>query len=230
MRKGRAEIADGGTLFLDEIGDLTMQTQVKLLRFLQERTFSRVGSNEELHSDVRFLAATSRNLEELMEKKLFREDLFYRLNIFPISMPDLAKRQSDIILLAEHFIEKMNLKYNKKIVRLSTTAINLLMIYHWPGNVRELENCIERAVLTASDNCIHSYNLPPSLQTSLSTGAEKIVVDHAPLEVMMSNYEKELITEAIKRNDGNISAAGRELGISPRMMNYRMNKLGINSK
>jgi Nif-specific regulatory protein len=207
-----------------------MQTQVKLLRFLQERTFSRVGSNEELHSDVRFLAATSRNLEELMEKKLFREDLFYRLNIFPISMPDLAKRQSDIILLAEHFIEKMNLKYNKKIVRLSTTAINLLMIYHWPGNVRELENCIERAVLTASDNCIHSYNLPPSLQTSLSTGAEKIVVDHAPLEVMMSNYEKELITEAIKRNDGNISAAGRELGISPRMMNYRMNKLGINSK
>jgi Nif-specific regulatory protein len=230
MRKGRAEIADGGTLFLDEIGDLTMQTQVKLLRFLQERTFSRVGSNEELHSNVRFLAATSRNLEELMAKKLFREDLFYRLNIFPISMPDLAKRHSDIILLAEHFIEKMNLKYGKSIARLSTTAINLLMSYHWPGNVRELENCIERAVLTASDNCIHSYNLPPSLQTSLSTNAGKVVVNHAPLDVMMCNYEKELITEAIKRNDGNISAAGRELGISPRMMNYRMNKLGMNAK
>jgi Nif-specific regulatory protein len=230
MRKGRAEIADGGTLFLDEIGDLTMQTQVKLLRFLQERTFSRVGSNEELHSDVRFLAATSRNLEELMEKKLFREDLFYRLNIFPIAMPDLAKRQSDIILLAEHFIEKMNLRYGKKIVRLSTTAINLLMSYHWPGNVRELENCIERAVLTATDDCIHSYNLPPSLQTSLSTGTGKIITDHAPLDVMMCNYEKELITEAIKRNDGNISAAGRELGISPRMMNYRMNKLGLITK
>ena len=230
MRKGRAEIADGGTLFLDEIGDLTMQTQVKLLRFLQERTFSRVGSNEELHSNVRFLAATSRNLEELMAKKLFREDLFYRLNIFPISMPDLAKRHSDIILLAEHFIEKMNLKYGKSIARLSTTAINLLMSYHWPGNVRELENCIERAVLTASDNCIHSYNLPPSLQTSLSTNAGKVVVNHAPLDVMMCNYEKELITEAIKRNDGNISAAGRELGISPRMMNYRMNKLGMNTK
>ena len=230
MRKGRAEIADGGTLFLDEIGDLTMQTQVKLLRFLQERTFSRVGSNEELHSNVRFLAATSRNLEELMAKKLFREDLFYRLNIFPISMPDLAKRHSDIILLAEHFIEKMNLKYGKNIVRLSTTAINLLMSYHWPGNVRELENCIERAVLTASDNCIHSYNLPPSLQTSLSTGSGKPVANQAPLDVMLNNYEKELITEAIKRNDGNISAAGRELGISPRMMNYRMNKLGMNTK
>jgi Nif-specific regulatory protein len=230
-RVGRAEAADGGTLFLDEVGDLTMQTQVKLLRFLQERTFSRVGSNEELHSDVRFLAATSRNLEELIAQGKFREDLFYRLNIFPITMPDLAKRKSDIILLAEHFIEKMNLRYGKKVARLSTTAINLLMSYHWPGNVRELENCIERAVLTATDDCIHSYNLPPSLQTSLSVGSvggapnDKI----APLEVMMENYEREIITEAIKRNDGNISAAGRDLGVSPRMMNYRMNKLGIKS-
>ena len=229
-RIGRAEAADGGTLFLDEIGDLTMQTQVKLLRFLQERTFSRVGSNEELHSDVRFLAATSRNLEELIAQGKFREDLFYRLNIFPITMPDLAKRKSDIILLAEHFIEKMNLRYNKKIVRLSTTAINLLMSYHWPGNVRELENCMERAVLTASDDCIHSYNLPPSLQTSLSVGPSGAVTTKtAPLEVMMNNYEREIITEAIKRNNGNLSAAGRDLGVSPRMMNYRMNKLGIKS-
>ncbi|MCF0215433.1 MAG: sigma 54-interacting transcriptional regulator [Fibrobacteraceae bacterium] len=231
QRIGRAEAANGGTLFLDEIGDLTIQTQVKLLRFLQEKTFSRVGSNEERRSDVRFLAATSRNLEELMEKKLFREDLFYRLNIFPISMPDLAKRQSDIILLAEHFIEKMNLRYSKKVKRLSTTAINLLMSYHWPGNVRELENSIERAVLTASDDCIHSYNLPPSLQTSLSTGALiSNEMKNAPLDVMMNNYERELITEAIKRNNGNLSAAGRELGVSPRMMNYRMNKLGLSNK
>ena len=229
-RIGRAEAADGGTLFLDEIGDLTMQTQVKLLRFLQERTFSRVGSNEELHSDVRFLAATSRNLEELIAQGKFREDLFYRLNIFPITMPDLAKRKSDIILLAEHFIEKMNLRYNKKVARLSTTAINLLMSYHWPGNVRELENCMERAVLTASDDCIHSYNLPPSLQTSLSVGPSGAVTTKtAPLEVMMNNYEREIITEAIKRNNGNLSAAGRDLGVSPRMMNYRMNKLGIKS-
>ena len=227
-RKGRAEAADGGTLFLDEIGDLTVQTQVKLLRFLQERTFSRVGSNEVLHADVRFLAATSRNLEELMERKLFREDLFYRLNIFPISMPDLRKRKSDIILLAEHFIEKFNLKYGKKVARLSTTAINLLMSYHWPGNVRELENCMERAVLTAGDDCVHGYNLPPSLQTSLSAG-EPSAADgkRAPLDAMMANYERELITEAIKRNNENLSAAGRELGISPRMMTYRMHRLGI---
>jgi Nif-specific regulatory protein len=203
---------------------------VKLLRFLQERTFSRVGSNEDLHSDVRFLAATSRNLEELISQGKFREDLFYRLNIFPISMPDLAKRKSDIILLAEHFIEKMNLRYGKKIVRLSTTAINLLMSYHWPGNVRELENCMERAVLTATDDCVHSYNLPPSLQTSLSTGnVARFGEKNATLEVLMENYEREIITEAIKSNDGNISAAGRDLGVSPRMMNYRMNKLGIKS-
>ena len=229
-RIGRAEAADGGTLFLDEIGDLTMQTQVKLLRFLQERTFSRVGSNEEIRADVRFLAATSRNLEELMAQGKFREDLYYRLNIFPIVMPDLAKRKSDIILLAEHFIDKFNVKYGKKITRLSTTAINLLMSYHWPGNVRELENCIERAVLTAKDECVHSFNLPPSLQTSLTSGnGNSIVLTGAPLEVMLQNYEKEILTEAIKQNDGNLSAAGRSLGVSPRMMNYRMNKLGIKS-
>ena len=229
-RVGRAEAADGGTLFLDEVGDLTPRTQVKLLRFLQERTFNRVGSNQELKSDVRFLAATSRNLEEMVEKKLFREDLFYRLNVFPISMPDLAKRKADVILLAEHFIEKMNVRYGKKVARLSTTAINMLMSYHWPGNVRELENCMERAVLTATDDCVHSYNLPPSLQTSLSAGGSSAEAANATLDVMMGNYERELITEAIKRHGGNLSAAGRELGVSPRMMNYRMKKLGIPGK
>ena len=170
-RIGRAEAANGGTLFLDEIGDLSLPTQVKLLRLLQERTFSRVGSNEELHSDVRFLAATSRDLEDLIRKKLFREDLFYRLNIFPIMMPPLAQRSSDIILLAEHFIEKFNLKYGKQINRISPHATQLLMTYNWPGNVRELENCMERSVLTATDNCIHGYNLPPSLQSSESPAA-----------------------------------------------------------
>ena len=139
-RIGRAEAADGGTLFLDEIGDLSLQMQVKLLRFLQEKTFSRVGSNRELHSDVRFIAATSRNLEELMTENKFREDLYYRLNIFPIVMPDLVQRKGDIMLLAEHFLSKFNLKYGKHITRLSTPAINMLMAYHWPGNVRELEN------------------------------------------------------------------------------------------
>lgn len=230
-RIGRAESADGGTLFLDEIGDMTLQMQVKLLRFIQERTFSRVGSNEELHSDVRFLAATSMNLEDMMERKLFREDLYYRLNIFPIMMPDLAKRRSDIILLSEHFIEKMNLKYDKKVVRLSTPAINMLMEYHWPGNVRELENCIERAVLTATDDCIHAYNLPQSLQTGKETDSSLTTPEgNASMDVLVASYERELLVEALKRNNGNMSATGRELGISPRMMHYRINKLGIKTE
>ena len=226
-RIGRAEAADGGTLFLDEIGDLSLQTQVKLLRFIQERTFSRVGSNAELRSNVRFLAATSRNLEELMSKKLFREDLYYRLNIFPISMPDLSKRKSDIILLAEHFIEKMNVKYGKKVSRLSTPAINMLMAYHWPGNVRELENCIERAVLTAQDECIHGYNLPPSLQTGKESGTELLPDGKASFNTLVDSYERELIVEALKRNSGNMSAAARDLGLSPRVIHYKIGRLGI---
>ena len=226
-RIGRAEAADGGTLFLDEIGDLSLQTQVKLLRFIQERTFSRVGSNAELRSNVRFLAATSRNLEELMSKKLFREDLYYRLNIFPISMPDLSKRKSDIILLAEHFIEKMNVKYGKKVSRLSTPAINMLMAYHWPGNVRELENCIERAVLTAQDECIHGYNLPPSLQTGKESGTELLPDGKASFNTLVDSYERELIVEALKRNSGNMSAAARDLGLLPRVIHYKIGRLGI---
>ncbi len=226
-RVGRVEEADGGTLFLDEVGDLTQQTQVKLLRFIQERTFSRVGSNKELKSNVRLLAATSRNLEELMEQNKFREDLYYRLNVFPIALPDLNKRRCDILLLAEHFIDKMNVRYNKNVQRLSSPAINMLMSYHWPGNVRELENCIERAVLTATDDCIHGYNLPPSLQTGEETGSELITDEEASFETLVNSFERELIVEALKKNNGNMSAAGRSLTLTPRVMHYKINKLGI---
>ena len=226
-RIGRIEAADGGTLFLDEIGDLGPAMQVKLLRFLQERTFQRIGSNEERSSDVRIIAATSRNLEQLMAEGLFREDLYYRLNIFPIMMPDLCKRRGDIILLAEHFIEKHNLRYGKKVKRLSTPAINMLMSYHWPGNVRELENCIERAVLTATDDCIHGYNLPPSLQTGKESGSELLPEGNASFNTLVNSYERELIVEALKRNNGNMSAAARDLGLSPRVIHYKIGRLGI---
>ena len=227
-RIGRAEAADGGTLFLDEIGDLSLQMQVKLLRFLQEKTFSRVGSNRELHSDVRFIAATSRNLEELMAENKFREDLYYRLNIFPIVMPDLSKRKGDIMLLAEHFLSKFNLKYGKDIKRLSTPAINMLMAYHWPGNVRELENCMERAVITAQDDCIYGYNLPASLQMpSHDAPSSRDGEDHADLPTMVDSFERELIVAALKRSPGNMSAAARELGISPRVLHYKMHRLGL---
>ena len=228
-RIGRAEAADGGTLFLDEIGDLSIPVHVKLLRFLQERSFSRVGSNEEISSDVRFIAATSRNLEELMEKKLFREDLYYRLSVFPVVLPELAKRPDDILPLAQHFLSKMRLKYGKEVVRFSTPAVNMLQAYSWPGNVRELENCIERAVLTAKGDCVHGYNLPPALQNGefsespfeipnpgAQTMAEKVAL-----------YERHLIEDALRRHNGRQSEAGRELGISPRMMCYKIKRMGI---
>ena len=226
-RIGRAEAADGGTLFLDEIGDLSIPVQVKLLRFLQERTFSRVGSNEELKSDVRFIAATSRNLEELMEKKLFREDLYYRLSVFPIALPPLAERKDDVILLAEHFLRRMNAKYGKSIARISAPAMNMLQAYAWPGNVRELENCIERAVLTTKDDTIHGYNLPPAVQ--VEEFAEDPFNPDATLTLdeQVAAFERRVLTETLKRHNGNHSAAGRELGVSPRMMNYRLTRAGI---
>lgn len=226
-RIGRAEAANGGTLFLDEIGDLSIPVQVKLLRFLQERTFSRVGSNEEIHSDVRFIAATSRNLEDLMQRKLFREDLYYRLSVFPIVMPDLAARGGDIILLAQHFLSKMSAKYGKRITRISSPAANMLQAYSWPGNVRELENCIERAVLTCKDDCIHGYNLPPALQSPEFNEDPYHPDEHLTLEEQLTAVERKILENALRRHDGNRAAAGRELGVSPRMMNYRLNKAGL---
>ena len=226
-RIGRAEAADGGTLFLDEIGDLSPTVQVKLLRFLQERTFSRVGSNDVHRSDVRFVAATSRNLEDLMVKKLFREDLYYRLSVFPIAMPDLKDRGGDVILLAHHFLSCMNLKYGKNIRRISAPALNLLQGYSWPGNVRELENCIERAVLTARDDTIHGYNLPATVhggdpgETPYDDGGAQTLAGQ------LEDAERRILRQSLERHKGNRAAAGRELGVSPRMMNYRLGKLGL---
>ena len=211
-RIGHVDKANTGTLFLDEVGDLSLASQVKLLR---------------LKSDVRLIAATSRNLEEMIANGQFREDLYYRLNIFPITMPDLNSRRSDIILLAEHFIEKHNIKYKKNIKRLSTPAINMLMSYHWPGNVRELENCIERAVITATDDCIHGYNLPASLQTGKTSNSSLLPDGAVSFNTLVDSYERELIVESLKRNHGNMSAAARDLDLSPRVIHYKIRKLGI---
>ena len=231
-RIGRAEAANGGTLFLDEIGDLSVPLQVKLLRFLQDRTFSRIGSNEEIRSDVRFIAATSRNLEQMMVEGKFREDLYYRLSVFPIAMPDLASRTGDVLLLAEHFMRRMSLKYGKKVTKLSEPAVNMLLAWKWPGNVRELENCMERAVLTASDDTIHGYNLPPQLQAEeyQESPYDPDGGEHETLAEKLATYERRVLEEAIRRNKGNRSAAGRQLGVSPRMMNYRLSKLGITDR
>ena len=226
-RIGRAEAANGGTLFLDEIGDLSIPVQVKLLRFLQERTFSRVGSNEILQSDVRFIAATSRDLEDLMAKKLFREDLYYRLSVFPIALPRLADRADDIVLLTQHFLTKMSVKYEKSVSQISVPALNALKAYSWPGNVRELENCIERAVLTTRDDCIHSYNLPATVQTEefsedpFGGGNPSLTLDE-----QIAAFERRILEDALNRHGGNHSAAARELGLSPRMMSYRLARSG----
>lgn len=228
---GLAELADTGTLFLDEIGDVSMPMQLKLLRFIQEHTFYRVGGSQEHKVDVRILAATSRNLEDMIAKGTFREDLYYRLNVFPIYMPALRNRKSDIVLLAEYFLKKYNAMHGKSVARITTPAINMMSTYYWPGNVRELENCIEYAVLNTSDNVISGYNLPPSLQTAEATYSS-LVPDAAKdgggdYESLVSSFEKELIVEALKLKKGNASAAAKHLGTTQRVVLYKIKKLGI---
>jgi Nif-specific regulatory protein len=224
---GKAEQANGGTLFLDEVADLPLPAQIKLLQFIQEQSFKRLGSNIEQRCNVRLIASTGKNLEAMMQNGKFREDLYYRLNIFQISLPELIQRKTDILLLADHFIAKMNLKYGKKIQRLSTPAIDMLMSYHWPGNVRELENCIEHACLATTDVSINAYDLPPTLQTDVTSGTSLIPEGPASLSTLLRSYEKEILMEALRKNNGNLSAAGRDLQVSPRMMHYKVNKYGI---
>jgi Nif-specific regulatory protein len=224
QRKGYFEQAHKGSLFLDEIGEFSPQIQVKLLRVLQERELERVGGSSTIKVDVRLITATNRNLEEEVKSGRFREDLYYRLNVFPIHIPPLRERRSDIVLLADHFAEKYASKNSKLIKRISTPAIDLLMSYSWPGNVRELENCIERAVILSKDQVVHSYDLPPSLQSASSTNTEPTTT----LEAALSRMEKELIVEALKISDGNMAAAARRLGITERQMGLRVRHYGIN--
>lgn len=227
QRKGRFEMANGGTLFLDEIGDISPSVQVRLLRVIQEQTFERVGSDKTIKVNVRIIAATSANIESAIEEGKFREDLYYRLNVFPIHIPPLRERRSDIMLLADHFVQKYNDMYGKKIKRISTAAINMMMAYHWPGNVRELENCIERAVLTSPDDVIHGYTLPPSLQTSEQTNTAMIPKEGVSLKSMMDSYEREIIIDALKKHRGNAAAAARDLQTTARVLNYGISRLSI---
>ena len=227
QRKGRFELANGGTIFLDEIGDISPAIQVRLLRVLQEKTFERVGGNETISVNVRVVAATSRNLEKGIAEDTFREDLYYRLNVFPILLPPLRERKSDIILLADHFFQKYGEMYAKEMKRISTSAINMMMAYHWPGNVRELENCIERAVLTSSDGVIHGFNMPPSLQTSDETHTNLLPENGTNLRQMVEAYEREILIDALKKYRGNAAAVARYLQTTQRIINYRIKNLGI---
>lgn len=222
-RIGRIEEADGGTLFLDEIGELSPGLQAKLLRVLQEREFARVGSNRTLTANVRIIAATNRDLEREVNDGRFREDLYYRINVFPVYMPPLRERRSDILVLADHFVTKHAKRVGKDVRRISTSAINMMFAYHWPGNVRELENCIQHAILVSEDGVIRGHNLPPTLQTP--TVSE--ITEGGSLTTRVNALEKDMIIDALKNTNGNISAAARELGITARMVRYKLKKLEI---
>ncbi len=223
---GRFEHAEGGTLFLDEIGEISPSVQVKLLNVVQERTFQRLGSTKPIECNVRLVAATNRDLEKAVAEKHFREDLYYRLNVFPVYMPPLRERRTDILLIAEFFLEKYARENNKNIRRISTSAIDMLIQYHWPGNVRELQNCIERAVLICDDDSIKGIHLPPTLQV-----AETANIDH-PLSLTsaVENFEKDLIIEGLKKNNGNQTKTASYLDTSLRIINYKIHQYNINPR
>ena len=225
-RKGRFELANGGTIFLDEVGDLSAMTQIKLLRVLQEREFERVGGAATVKTNVRVMAATNRELEKLIEERKFREDLYYRLNVFPIHVPPLRDRKTDIPLLADHFVERYNRAEHKSVRRISTPAIDMLMSYHWPGNVRELENCIARAVLLSTDDVIHGHHLPPTLQTAEASGTQHV----GTLEATLRSVERELIQDALKASRGNKAKAARSLGLTERVMGLRVKEFSIDPR
>jgi Nif-specific regulatory protein len=222
-KKGRFELAEGGTLFLDEIGEVNPSTQIKLLRVLQEREFERLGGTETIKANVRLLAATNKDLERALADGSFREDLYYRLNVFTIFVPPLRERKADLLLLADHFLEKLSHEHSKVIKRISTPAIDMLMSYHWPGNVRELENVLERAVLVCDGQVIHAHHLPPSLQTAESSGT----VTRVSLADAVDAYEKDLIQDALKTTRGNRAKAARLLDATERVLNYKVRKLAI---
>jgi len=225
-KKGRFELAEGGTLFLDEIGDLNLPTQIKLLRVIQAREFERLGSLETLHTNVRLITATNKNLEEAISNGTFREDLYYRLNVFTIFVPPLRERKPDVMPLCDHFLEKYAREHGKKIQRISTPAIDMLMSYHWPGNVRELENTIERSVLVCDGNVIHGHHLPPTLQTAEATGT----VMRVSLGDAVASFEKDLILDALKTCRGNRTKASRLLDATQRILNYKIAKYGIDCR
>jgi Nif-specific regulatory protein len=222
-RKGRLEEAEGGTLFLDEIGDFSPAVQVKLLRFVQEREFERVGSNRTQRADVRLIAATNRDLEKAVAEESFRADLYYRINVFPVLMPALRERRDDVMGLANHFVAVYSERLGKGVTRISTPAINMLMAYHWPGNVRELENCIEHAVLMAEDGVIHGHDLPPTLR--LPEGPTSSL--RGSLRESVELLEREVIADTLKQTEGNVTAAARLLALSPRMLRYKIKGLSI---
>jgi len=227
QRRGRFEEAHGGTIFLDEVGELSAAAQAKLLRVIQEKKFQPLGGSRVVSVDVRIIAATNRNLEQDVAAGHFRADLFYRLNVFPLYLPPLRERGSDIILLADHFVLKYNKEMGKSIKRISNDVLEAFLSHSWPGNVRELENCIERAVLLATGNSIETLHLPPSLQIRNREGERK---ESGKLNTMIEVQERAMIVDALKESRGNQSQAARLLGTTKRIIQYKIQKFGIDPR
>lgn len=220
LKKGKIELADAGTLFLDEIGDVSLKTQVDLLRVLQEREIRRVGGAELIRIDVRFIAATNRDLKKLVEEEKFREDLYYRLNVINISLPPLRERKEDIPLLCSHFLEKFTIETKKSVDRISEEAMSALMAYDWPGNIRELENTIERAVVICKENFIRPEDLPPAIKGEVAPPLR-------PSDLTLDEIAKQHIIQVLRGNNWNIQRSARALGIDRVTLYRKMEKLNI---
>jgi DNA-binding NtrC family response regulator len=219
-RLGRFELADHGTIFLDEIGDITLPIQAKLLRVLETRTFQRLGGEKDIKVDIRVLTATNRNLEAKVKDGTFREDLFYRLNVIPVTIPPLRERRDDILMLTEFFIEKYNRKNSKAVRGVTPQAKDLLLRHSWPGNVRELENLIERAIVLSSGDVIDVADIDPFVQNHAEnpTAFDTLTLDE---------LEKRAIAEALKRTNGSLIEASELLGIHRNTLRLKIQKYGI---
>jgi len=222
-KPGRFELANGGTLFLDEVGDITLAVQVKLLRVLQERRFERLGGTRSIDIDVRVVAATNRDLQQLISDGLFREDLYYRLNVVPITLPPLRQRQGDIPLLVAHFLEK----YNAGRKTFTPEATRMLVDYPWPGNIRELENTIERIVILAPTDEIGASDLPAEVRAGAVSAVSKPVFVLPEEGCDLEEVEMDLINQALDRTGGNLTKAAKLVGLTAKTLEARMQRLGL---
>jgi DNA-binding NtrC family response regulator len=228
QKPGRVEEADGGTIFLDEIGDMSRPLQAKLLRFLEDGSFTRVGGTEELRVDVRLIAATNRDIVEAIQQNHFREDLFHRLNVVQLHPPALRDRGADVLLLADHFLKMFGATMNKPLRRIAPAAQQQLLSHHWPGNVRELRNAIERAVILETSDELQSRSLPDfHLETRLRKGELPLVAAGQTIDEIMANFEKELIIHTLEQYRYNLTRTAEHLKISRHALRYRMNRLNI---
>ena len=227
MKRGLVELADGGTLFMDEIGELSLRVQSKLLQFLEDKTFRRVGGTRDLVVNTRIIAATNRNLEQEVAAGHFRSDLYYRLRVVPVRIPPLRERRSDIEALAKHFVQNFNKEFGKRVRDFEPAALALLTGYEWPGNVRELRNVLERAVLLTEGDTLLLQAMPHEMRTPQATG--RLPVAFGPEGIDLEELERALLDEALRRAEGSRSGAGKLLGLSRHQIRNRLKKFGVDA-